>query len=546
MPSRLSAFVLSIALLTSIAISLQDEAGIDEKLRYILLEAHVIQSGGSVKCVQPATFGGIRGLEATCDIEAGHVLMFAPVGVMLSTSTTDQQVMEQIIPDNDTLFLVEKGKDPADAMAMLTLVLLREFALGARSSFAAHIASMPADPPDILALGDDVQIKAISAVIPDAGPRIEKIVKVVSNHVIQSPSLFGNASQIDQRRAISYAFSRAHSYTSEQLTRYVIIPFQDLPNHDENPNCHQICDATGCQYVALRDIVRGEQIVHSYGSKSDLNLLYTYGFVSTSNRSAFRIWPSASDDAVMTCGNSIKLDKAAPLGVEAEGAKCFQDHQGLSKFLESIFNACSDLLRHVTERAMVHQALQQLQKRSPPHVLDVALQDALHNELSTLQRCISESGEALKRVAPEPELKEEKLKPIELMKSGAVRKVLDERTIEVRDMSVAGRKTQLLQLANVPPVELGSMSGDERKSAVATAKQALENLVANQMIKWQAASGMQDVSWADGRMAVIADVWTWSGGKHINEQLKGYPSSGGVEDDARLVTGVSILGTHEL
>jgi len=417
------------------------------------------------------------------------------------------------------LFLVKRGKDQAAAVVMLALILLHELALGSRSLFAAHIASLPVDPPNILALGDDLQMKALSLVLPDAWTHRNRMLKGVSDHVSKAPGMFGNASEADQRRAISYVLSRSRAYESKTdlLTSHVMVPFQDLPNHDEKPNCEEICDDAGCKFVTLRDIMHGEQISHSYGAKSDLNLLYTYGFMSSNNHSALRISISASDDAVMACGIRIKLDKTSPLALEPEVSKCFQEFEGFPRFLKAVFTACNDLMGHLTGKLKVYEVLEQLGARPAAHALDAALDKALRGELSTLQRCISESREALKSVAPEFDVEPKNPKPdgdLDMdINMASVRQILDERTIKVRDMGMAfRRKARVLQLANVAPLQRGSMNEDEYREKLAAAKKVVESLCANEMITWREVT-------TDGAV-MVADVWTLIGNKHINRHLQ--------------------------
>merc|ERR1711970_1014905 len=145
-------------------------------------------------------------------------------------------------------------------------------------------------------------------------------------------------------------------------------------------NCNQTCDADGCRFVALRAISPGEELTHSYGAKSDLNFLYTYGFAPGSNISALHLLLSASDRAVAACGSSISLDKAAPLAVEAEGINCFFTVDGRRSALKAVFQACSEALSRLSRpslqgvlsigRINPNEALERLGTRSPARALD--------------------------------------------------------------------------------------------------------------------------------------------------------------------------------
>jgi len=177
-----------------------------------MLQTHILEAGGSIDCVEPAIFEGMRGMRASCDVEKGRVFMFTPAKMMISTSTTDQQLLDLITPSDETMFLVKRGKDSPSAVVMLAMVVLRELALGSQSPFAAYIATWPADPPSILALADELQIKALSSVLSDALPYQEQMLKGVADHVLKSPDTFGNPSEIQQRRAIAYVLSRSRAY----------------------------------------------------------------------------------------------------------------------------------------------------------------------------------------------------------------------------------------------------------------------------------------------------------------------------------------------
>merc|ERR1711920_350160 len=138
-----------------------------------------------------------------------------------------------------------------------------------------------------------------------------------------------------------------------------------------------------------------------YGAKSDLNMLYAYGFAPKNNYSSLRITISASEDAVVNCGTSIKLSKDSPLALDPQVSECFREFEGSPKFLSEVLHACSELMDNLAEKIKIYEVLEQLGARHPAHALDAKLEEAIRGELSTLQRCISESGAALKGVASE-------------------------------------------------------------------------------------------------------------------------------------------------
>ena len=62
-----------------------------------------------------------------------------------------------------------------------------------------------------------------------------------------------------------------------------MVPFGDLFNHSDTPTVHWLWQDTGFAMYALRDIEEGEEIVDSYGTLSNSNLLAAYGFILPEN-----------------------------------------------------------------------------------------------------------------------------------------------------------------------------------------------------------------------------------------------------------------------
>jgi len=92
--------------------------------------------------------------------------------------------------------------------------------------------------------------------------------------------------------------------------------------------------------------------------------------------------------------------------------------------------------------------------------------------------------------------------------------VVDERTILIRDAKKSGKT--LLRLGNVAVPEQGSMSDDEYKAKLDSAKGMLEKLLQKQMIWYKAAPDDKQLP-ADANEdgVVLADVWLMSG-QHVN------------------------------
>eukprot|EP00746_Dinoflagellata_sp_MGD_P049564 gnl/MRDRNA2_/MRDRNA2_223519_c0_seq1.p1 gnl/MRDRNA2_/MRDRNA2_223519_c0~~gnl/MRDRNA2_/MRDRNA2_223519_c0_seq1.p1 ORF type:complete len:244 (+),score=44.70 gnl/MRDRNA2_/MRDRNA2_223519_c0_seq1:3-734(+) len=236
----------------------------------------------------------------------------------------------------------------------------------------------------------------------------DAMLQSIRHFVKAQPGLFRGTKLKDQHNAFSHALSRnAMFWLSQHVSEHVLVPFQDLANHDADPNCNQICNKSGCWFVAKRAIARGEQITHSYGLKSDLNMLFSYGFGQRGSNSAFELMLNASENVTKICGHKVLLNHEAPLAVAHQAATCFEAAAGRQSFLKMLQRACGELSQELHKpggagltmlgmgRPNPDNALRRLEARKPAQNLDHVLSAEIRRELATLQRCTLESQRAL-------------------------------------------------------------------------------------------------------------------------------------------------------
>lgn len=358
------------------------------------LKSEVSNAGGYLECVEPMSFGGIRGLGATCDFDPGTKVVTVPKDKVLDASTMDRRI--QLLIDED--IAEDPKKSGHTELFALVLAYLSETFQGPKSSFATYLTSMPTDPPETIALWDDEQKNALSSILPDIVIWNNVALTTIRRYVQAEPSLFGRPKAPVQRRAFSYILSRN--------TQNQFIPIVDLVNHNIHPNSAQQCGKTQCWLESLRSIKRGEEITISYGVKSDLNLLFTYGFAIGSNVSALSF--PLEGAAATPCGPYVTLDHEAPLAVAPDVAHCVKDAVGQKAFLELVEFGCSEIARKTLNprkgvglsalglsRANPEDSLKELHARTPAKPMDSAIEKAIRRELATMQRCDKEAKAAL-------------------------------------------------------------------------------------------------------------------------------------------------------
>lgn len=371
------------------------------------LRERIAYLGGHTECVKVAVVDGLRNLVSTCDSNPGTDLVSIPERAMLSTRTSNQKILD----------LAEEiggfNPDSQDAEAiLLTLVVLHELARGAKSPFASFLSSWPKVAPDILALGDELQMNAVAVMLPTARVRSQEMQELIESFTSAAPGLFGSPSKATQRRVFACVMSRGHTYRlTPKVWGHVLLPFMDQVNHNaEKSNAKFQCDKRGCKLVAVERIHEGETIVHNYGAKPDLGMLFTYGFAPGGNLSTLRVplGTALGHTAIKDCGDVISLDHGANFTVPAEVMECFTKISGPRRFLEALQLACGDISKRMSRGSVttsygpagtsVVEALHNLESRRPHQALDAGIITAVRREMTTVNRCIDETTTALKNM----------------------------------------------------------------------------------------------------------------------------------------------------
>lgn len=95
--------------------------------------------------------------------------------------------------------------------------------------------------------------------------------------------------------------SRVYGFVLNNLKTVGIVPYADMINHGEPANCEWFYDDDQKSFImsASTDIKQGDEIVLSYGQKSNSKYFILYGFLN----------PSKEEDEVSVCLTLDSKDK---------------------------------------------------------------------------------------------------------------------------------------------------------------------------------------------------------------------------------------------
>jgi hypothetical protein len=261
--------------------------------------------------------------------------------------------------------------------------------------------------PDNVARWDDVQVDALSIVLRGISMWKKMMLQNLQDLVARRPSLFGGAGQRECIWAVSVIISRqVHGR---------LIPFLDQINHATNPNSEIDCDSSGCKVYALRAITGGDEVTISYGTKSNVLLLQTYGFSVLGNSVSALSLDLAGLNTTSCGGSRLLLDHEAPLGLPEERGSCLETAVGRCALLRAVLEDCEKLHQRFLPTAggaagrpaygaafgIPHtaSALRALYERRPQLASDGQLASALRAEIRLAGRCAKDTREALNSMA---------------------------------------------------------------------------------------------------------------------------------------------------
>eukprot|EP00929_Paragymnodinium_shiwhaense_P120443 TRINITY_DN92394_c0_g1_i1.p1 TRINITY_DN92394_c0_g1~~TRINITY_DN92394_c0_g1_i1.p1 ORF type:complete len:439 (-),score=102.58 TRINITY_DN92394_c0_g1_i1:473-1789(-) len=365
------------------------------------LQEYVAEAGGKVDCVDLGEFdypgvGAVRGLRATCDAEAGDLLLSVPEKAILSDVTLDARVLR--------LVATALEKDPHEGgMARDVALAAGLLAEASQKSFELYFKTLPEQAPSNLPLWDETQLNALSAVQWNVVTFKNLFISSLRDVVESKATLFSkNVGEEELAWAMSMVISRqVHGR---------MIPIFDHANHAKDPVAEHDCDKKGCHLIARRKVSKGEEVTISYGAKSNLNMLFAYGFAVEGN--TLSSW-NANMSSLQDSGCAVSkmaLDGASAHGLAAtDGLKCLEDSVEAAVLLGAIKEACKKLkedmvLPKVGPKRMMglalgrtdaDEAVAELEEKTPRSFIDDAILAAIKQELELPGRCVEKASSRL-------------------------------------------------------------------------------------------------------------------------------------------------------
>lgn len=255
------------------------------------------------------------GLCSTTDIEEGEEVMCIPDSLWAPVSLTRAREVAEKRAPKFTAGLQQLSRDwssggneestwdsgsgrlePTVLLALHAVMELRtvpanlDLAPGQGSHpYFAFVASTP--PPDTPAWWPEDRLDALRGSRTLAAARTQRAFATQAHQAVFRDN--GIVSLPEFEWALRTILSRAMS----GMGPYTFVPVLDFLNHSKKPSVeHSYNESDRCWYVyALRDIPRGEQLLTSYGTRGNDELLRLYGFTLAGNPyTSAEIRPSAA------------------------------------------------------------------------------------------------------------------------------------------------------------------------------------------------------------------------------------------------------------
>ncbi|KAK9818347.1 hypothetical protein WJX72_011060 [[Myrmecia] bisecta] len=244
--------------------------------------------------------GDDRGVFAKANIPKGQLLVSCPSTLSLRVPTgehwADGEDNNMTSPAVQHLVSLQPRLSPFISTVM---ALLYELGQGSKSAYADYLSTMPSDHSCLLRWTAEQRAELAGTTIEDNGHSVEALFEASVLPSLQARPDLWPAEQITYaafQQAASLVQSRAfHMQQENWLTgqtqegeELYMLPAIDMLNHSTQPERRstvlrklKAAGTTVGTFVmeAERDIGAGEQVLHTYGTLSDAQLLQTYGFV---------------------------------------------------------------------------------------------------------------------------------------------------------------------------------------------------------------------------------------------------------------------------
>lgn len=218
------------------------------------------------------------------------MLLKVPIASALTASQAREALQEQgCLEAFQSALLVYPHVD--EWFALMALLLLLERHKGSASEWAPYVASLPREKASILRL----PAEAIEALQCPELLHYSVFERELCGFYDGLGLPFSNADFI-----WGYDMAQSRAIQDEELPTYsneesaFLVPLLDMLNHDP-PNCCQIdfCYTTRSYKIVAQHAIRaGEQVFISYGSRPNVGLFGSYGFVEDRCWDDYQLSPS--------------------------------------------------------------------------------------------------------------------------------------------------------------------------------------------------------------------------------------------------------------
>ncbi|KAG1673647.1 hypothetical protein FOA52_013311 [Chlamydomonas sp. UWO 241] len=244
-----------------------------------------------------------RGVVANANIAKGENLVIVPCNACLSLPSDGEEAAAEGAP----AAAAHLASQPASPFLGSVLLLMAELAAGEKSGHRPYLSALPGSVNCVLGWSDAERAELKGTTIEDSTSPSDVYERDVKPRLLARPDLWPapHATLEEFLRVAGLVQSRAFHMESENWvtgtrtsgTRLYLIPAIDMINHSTDParrntSLHKfdtrmevevdgktIAFDSFFAMKADRDIVAGEQVLHTYGDLADAQLLHTYGFV---------------------------------------------------------------------------------------------------------------------------------------------------------------------------------------------------------------------------------------------------------------------------
>ena len=223
-----------------------------------------------------------RGLIARKELTQGQEIVKVPSKLLLTRKTAQRELGSSIVPDSLNEYLA------------LALLLIRERSLGQQSFWASYIGILPT-AEDVgqtwLWNEDDLALLEGSGILASTASlraKIEREYAALLADILQPNGLDESVFSLEAFQwAMSMLLSRAIDL--RETGELALVPYADLLNH--SPYCSAYFFYNEVPFSKEREVVlyadrsyaKHDQVLISYGQKSNAELLLLYGFVVDRN-----------------------------------------------------------------------------------------------------------------------------------------------------------------------------------------------------------------------------------------------------------------------